>query len=131
MRKNGVLNTELLAGISGLGHKDCIVIADAGLPVPDGVKLIDLSLDRGTPSFESVLHAVMSELAVESFTIAKETLPANPHNFNVIQKEMAGIPSTEVTHDQLKEMSKNAKFIVRTGECTPYSNILIVASAGF
>lgn len=41
MKKHGILNSHLAKILADLGHTDKIVIADAGLPVPDGVlKLI-------------------------------------------------------------------------------------------
>ena len=38
------------------GHTDTIVIGDCGLPVPDGVKKIDLALKLGTPRFLEVVE---------------------------------------------------------------------------
>ena len=131
MRKDGIINIELLAALTALEHTDSCVIGDAGLPVPDGVKLIDLTLIRGKPSFEEVLHAVMQEITLESYVIASETASANPHNQAVIDSELSGYPKKVVSHEELKELSKHAKFVVRTGEVTPYSNIILISSSGF
>lgn len=38
MKKHGVLNSEIASILALLGHTDTIVIADCGLPIPDGVK---------------------------------------------------------------------------------------------
>ncbi|MEG0552127.1 MAG: RbsD/FucU domain-containing protein, partial [Carnobacterium sp.] len=49
MKKNGTLNSELDKLLADLGHTDQIVIADAGLPIPAGVKKIDLALTLNDP----------------------------------------------------------------------------------
>jgi D-ribose pyranase len=36
-----------------------------------------------------------------------------------------------VTHDEFKQLSKGARAIVRTGECSPYANIILVAGVVF
>ena len=45
MHKLACLNSEILKVLADLGHTDTIVIADCGLPVPSGVKKIDLALN--------------------------------------------------------------------------------------
>jgi len=42
LKRVPLLNPRLLALLAGAGHTDLIVIADAGLPIPPGVELIDL-----------------------------------------------------------------------------------------
>lgn len=51
MQKIGILNSEIAKVLADMGHTDTIVIGDCGLPVPDGVKKIDLALKLGTPRF--------------------------------------------------------------------------------
>ena len=65
MKKHGILQNELAQEIAKSGHLDQFVIGDAGLPVPDGVKCIDLALIEGQPSFMTTLKAVLGELHVE------------------------------------------------------------------
>ncbi len=131
MRKNGIINAELLEALAALKHTDYFVIGDAGLPIPKGVRLIDLAIVRGKPTFEEVLHAVMPEFTCQSYIIASETAEKNPHNSSVIERELKGYPGKVVSHEELKKISENAAFIIRTGECTPYSNIILKSSAGF
>ena len=64
MKKSGIINPELCEAIASLGHTDSIVICDAGLPIPPGVRRIDLSLVRGAV-FDQVFHAIVRELQVE------------------------------------------------------------------
>lgn len=55
MQKIGILNSEIAKVLADMGHTDTIVIGDCGLPVPDGVKKIDLALKLGTPRFWKLL----------------------------------------------------------------------------
>lgn len=52
------------------------MIADAGLPVPKGVALIDLALTQGVPDLATTLRIVLSEMQVESHILANELAPA-------------------------------------------------------
>ena len=51
MKKHGILNSALSGLIASLGHTDLLVVADAGLPIPPGVPVIDLAVRCGVPSF--------------------------------------------------------------------------------
>lgn len=72
MKKQGILNRELAAAFAKLGHTDQITIADCGLPIPDGVRCIDLSYIIGKPSFMEILEAVLDDFEVEYAFIANE-----------------------------------------------------------
>ncbi|RIO54087.1 D-ribose pyranase, partial [Mammaliicoccus sciuri] len=65
MYKTGILNSEISKLLSDLGHTDQIIIADCGLPVPQGVKKIDLALDFGKPSFLEVFHIIKNHMVIE------------------------------------------------------------------
>ena len=47
MKRTALLNRHLSALVAELGHLDEITVADAGLPVPDGVRVIDLAVVAG------------------------------------------------------------------------------------
>lgn len=51
MKKHGILNRELAGIFATMGHTDQLVIADCGLPIPEGVKCIDLSYTLGNLHF--------------------------------------------------------------------------------
>lgn len=132
MKKQTLLNSQISALTSLLGHTDTIVIGDAGLPVPAGVQRIDLALVRGIPSFEDVLGAVLSEMAVESYTIASE---ASPGFKTLCQDALAAAGNNPkvnlVSHEEFKKISAGAKAVIRTGECSPYYNIILQANVSF
>ena len=108
---------------------DLIVIADAGLPVPPGVELIDLSLLPGIPSFLQVLDAVRGLLVYERVILAQE-LRAQPL-FPALASRLENAPLEEVSHESFKLRTVQALGIIRTGECTPYANIGLVAGVAF
>ena len=78
LKKIGLLHGELSRTIAELAHEDIILIGDAGMPVPEGVKLIDLAVVCGVPSFIDVLKAVMSEMLVAKGIIDMEQEEVSP-----------------------------------------------------
>lgn len=134
MKKTPLLHIELSRLIASLGHGDILMIIDAGMPVPPGVQLIDLAVTRGVPDFVSVLDVVLTEMQVESHVLANEMISAQPPALQVIESlnldDQLG-QQRWVSHEDLKALSRQAKAIVRTGECQPYSNVALVAGVVF
>ncbi|RTL01869.1 MAG: D-ribose pyranase [Proteobacteria bacterium] len=132
MNKHGILNSEICKVLADLGHTDMIVIADCGLPIPDGVKRIDLALKIGVPSFIDVLDLLNEHMQIEQVTIAHEIHDKNPSVYTQLQPKLpADIVINEVSHEQFKQLTKQAKAIIRTGEATPYANIILSAGVIF
>ncbi len=77
MKKSGHLNRDISRVLAAMGHTDCIVIADCGLPVPAGVECIDVSLGLGDPGFLHVLETVLADMKVERAVFAAETAENN------------------------------------------------------
>lgn len=124
MRRQGILNPQLAARINRLGHTDTFVVADCGLPVPADVPIVDLSLVFGIPRFADVLTALLKEVVVEGVTLASGT-PSE------VRGLLPAVPVTEVTHDELKALLADAAFVVRTGETTPYANVILHSGVPF
>ncbi|MGW8465899.1 D-ribose pyranase [Pseudomonas sp. CLCA07] len=134
MKKTPLLNVALSRLIASLGHGDMVVIGDAGLPVPPGVELIDLALTQGIPDFISTLKVVLSEMQVESHVLAQEILDKQPPALSVLDElNVDGVLGSRewLSHDQFKVLSRQARAIVRTGECAPYCNIVLVSGVTF
>jgi len=131
MKKEGILNAQLNHLISRLGHTDMIAIADCGLPIPNHVERIDLALVQGIPSFEEVLRAIAGEIVVEKIYLAKETRAHNRPCFEYLQRQFAEVEREELSHEELKRRLPQAKAVIRTGEATPYSNIILVCGVAF
>jgi len=131
MKKQGMLNSHIAEVLANLGHTDTIVIADCGLPIPDGVKRIDLSLKIGTPGFKETLEAILEDMEVEKTTIAEEINDNNPEIMSFIDQKFDRDQIHSVTHEEFKKQSANAKAVIRTGEATPYANIILHAGVIF
>lgn len=129
MKRHGILNSQISKVLADLGHTDTIVIADCGLPIPAGVARIDLALELGTPSFVDVVRIVADDMAVEQVTLATEIKEANPVALEAVTK--LGVPQDYVSHEAFKELTKQAKVIIRTGEATPYANVILHAGVIF
>ncbi len=131
MKKHGILNSDIASVLSYLGHKDQILIADAGLPVPDHVLRIDLAVKPGLPSFLDVLDEVLSDMYVEAYVIAEEIDTNNPKMAKAIAERMTQRDVNKVSHETFKELSHEVKAIIRTGEVTPYANIILQSNVFF
>jgi D-ribose pyranase len=131
MKKQGILNRELSRAVAGMGHLDRIVIADAGLPIPDGPQRIDLAVKPNVPRFMEVLTAVLEELEVQEVVMAHEMEEKSPKLYRELMKLFKGIPVEKVIHNELKRRSGTARAVVRTGEFTPYANVILVAGVVF
>ncbi|ADD67020.1 RbsD or FucU transport [Denitrovibrio acetiphilus DSM 12809] len=132
MKKGKLLNSRISSVISEMGHTDMLVIADAGLPVPEGSERIDLAVTAGVPDFMTVLNTVLSELQVEKYTLALEIKQKNAHMEKSIVKALESADSSEyVSHEDFKELTKKAKAVIRTGECSPYANVILYSGVVF
>lgn len=131
MKKIGVLNQPISSVIAGLGHMDTLVIADAGLPIPSETQRIDLALVEGIPTFLDTLRAVLREMEVERAIVAEEMLNVSPEVYEAIKGLLGDVPIETVTHLIFKEQTRSAQAVVRTGEFTPYANIILVAGVIF
>jgi D-ribose pyranase len=130
-----LLNSEISYEIAKLGHTDHICIGDAGLPIPEDVKRIDLALERNIPTFMGTLDVVLDEMQVEEAVIASEMKGVSPKLYTelleMLNKRCRGVKIEEIPHSQLKKMTKESKAVIRTGECTPYANIILKSGVAF
>lgn len=135
MKKQGILNSDISRVLSYLGHTDTIAIGDCGLPIPEETERIDLSLTFGVPSFMDVLKAVSNDMAIEKIVLAEEIKEQNPDVLHQIEalfvEKETGFKIEFVPHTELKEQTKECKAVIRTGETTPYANIILQAACIF
>lgn len=131
MKKNGILNKEISDVVAGMGHYQPLIICDAGFPIPDEVRRIDLALEPGLPAFMDVLRVVLKELQVEEIIIASETPDQSPERFKEMIALFPGITPKLIPHTEFKRMSHNVKACIRSGECTHYSNVILVSGVTY
>lgn len=139
MKKIFLLNAQLSYKIATLGHTESLTICDAGLPIPQGVDRIDLALSHSVPSFLQVLEATLSELFVERVVLAEEIKQKNPQIFAALMERFAQLEQTQgnkiqiefVPHNVFKQHSVASKAIIRSGECSPYANVILYSGVPF
>lgn len=137
MKKTTLLNSELSYEISKMGHTDGITICDCGLPIPNNVKRIDLAITNNLPRFIEVFDVMVTELQVEEVIMALEFKDSALHK--ILMEKLSNLEKSQnntitvkyVAHEEFKVLSKNTNCIVRTGECTPYANIILKSGVVF
>lgn len=132
MQKVGILNSSIAKVLADLGHTDTIVIGDCGLPVPAGVPKIDLALKLGTPSFMDVVKEVAKYMKIEKVEIAAEMQDKNTTVYEAM-KELFSKQEwiVDENHEAFKAATKNAKAVIRTGEITPFANVILHSNVIF
>jgi D-ribose pyranase len=110
---------------------DELIICDAGFPIPVGIRTIDLSLKINQPTTLEVLTEILQHFSVEKIVLAEEAQKHSPTMF----AQLTGLFDKSVAvetmpHAEFKQHSQKVKAVVRTGDFTAYSNILLVSAAG-
>lgn len=131
MKKSGVLNSDISRVLSYMRHTDTICISDCGLPCPDETELIDISLEKGVPDFVRVLKAVVNDMSVEKIFLAEEIRVKNPAVLKEIQTLLPGVRTDFMPHDEFKKKLLSCKAVVRSGEASPYANIILQSACIF
>ncbi len=137
MKRQGILNSDISRVLSYMGHTDTICIGDCGLPIPDETERIDLAVRFGQPSFMEVLKEVGADMKIEKIVLAEEIQTHNPEILQEIEQFFVGNetgfkPEVEfVLHSDLKRMTNTCKAVIRTGETTPYANIILQSGCIF
>ncbi|WP_405803375.1 D-ribose pyranase [Streptomyces sp. NBC_01187] len=132
MKKTGVLNRHLAGALAELGHTDQVVVCDSGLPIPygcDGPKVVDLSLVAGEPRFTAVVDALLSELKIDGALAACEVSDGNLRVAEFLTGRFQDLEL--VAHEELKKRVERARLVVRTGEATPYANVILRCGVPF
>jgi D-ribose pyranase len=127
VKRTGILNADLNAALSRLGHGDIVLVADCGMPAPAGVPVVDLALVHGVPGFEQVLDALLDELVVERCVAAVEAEGTIADDW--LRRRFDDIE--RISHAELKALSATARVFVRTGEATPFANAALVCGVPF
>ncbi len=135
MKRNGIINADISRVLSYMGHTDTLAVGDCGLPIPEETERIDLALKMGVPSFMEVLREVAKEMKIEKIVLAEEIREKNP---NVLEEILALVNELDTeceieycSHGELKARTKTCKAVIRTGETTPYANIILQSACLF
>jgi D-ribose pyranase len=133
MKKNGILHSELARIVAGMGHGDKLVICDSGYPIPHGKPIADVVLTLGVPGVVQTLTTVLQELDIEGVIIAEEMERRSPVMFQQVQRVAGSVPMKKMSHEDFKHLTRNENNVsfVRTGEATPFANVILVAGVVF
>ena len=133
MKKHGILNSDISKVLSCMGHTDRICIGDCGLPIPEETQRIDLALRFGQPTFMDVLKEVTDDMKIEKVYLAEEMKEINSFlaSFETGCETGFKIEIEFVSHTKLKKMTKGCRAVIRTGETTPYANIILQSGCIF
>ena len=131
MKKTTLLQSDLSYIIATMGHKDMLVIADAGLPIPAETVRIDLALTENVPAATQTLEVILEELKVEKVILAEEVKERNPKFLADVQGLLPEVPIEFLPHADFKTVTASARAVVRTGEFAPYANVILVSGVVF
>ncbi len=139
MKKGVLLHSDLSYLIATSGHTDELTVADAGLPVPAESQCIDLALTQGVPGFLQTCEAILAELQVESVVLAEEFATVSPELHQQLLDLLSRtgdavgktIAVSYLPHESFKARTGASKAVVRTGEFTPYANVIFSAGVVF
>lgn len=128
MKREGILHPQLSHLLASTGHTDYLTICDAGFPVPIGPERVDLALTRNIPTVLQVLKAIQYEFLIDRILITQEMDETSPDHVEALREVVD--PDVEfevVSHLELKRLATGARGTIRTGDTTPYANIIIVS----
>jgi D-ribose pyranase len=117
-----------LALLARVRHTNSLVIADRGFPFWPGIETVDLSLVDGVPTVLQVLAAVRENHHFTEVYMAKEFARENTGaTRTAFQAALAGVKVKSEPHVEFKRRVPGAIGIIRTGDTTQYSNLVLVS----
>lgn len=138
MKRTQLLNRHLSRLVAELGHLDEITIADAGLPIPQNVPVIDLAISPAEPRMATIMKALAEELVLEGAIIASQSQKTNAEtllneclDFFIYSNGLKTITPHLIAHEDFKSRTAYSKAVIRTGEITPYCNIILQSGVAF
>jgi D-ribose pyranase len=127
MKRSGILHPGIAKLLASAGHTDYFLITDRGFPVPPEPERIDLALLDDLPTVVDVLRAVHAEFTIDRIVITEEMERFSPERAKELRSLLGDIPVEAVSHIELKRLGHDAKATIRTGDTTPYANLIVVS----
>jgi len=133
MKRKGILHPQLARIIASMGHTDRLVVCDSGLPIPRGAEVVNLALTKNIPRFLETVGALLEEMKVDRAIVASELLTQGNGMFDQLRALLPDVEICEVSHEQFKRLSAEGRTIafVRTGEATPFANVILESGVTF
>ena len=127
MKRGGILHPGISHLLASTGHTDYFLISDRGFPVPPEPERIDLALVDNLPTVVDVLRAVHEEFVIDRIVIAEEMEQFSPDRARELRELLGDITVELVSHIELKRLGHDARATIRTGDTTPYANLIVVS----
>ena len=126
MLQSGILNPHVLQLIARIRHTNTLVIADWAFPFWPEIETVDISLTQGIPTVLDVLDLLTPAFKIGRIWQADEFLATNPQEtVNRFAQSFGKIPLTREPHVEFKKRVPKAIGLIRTGDPTPYGNIIL------
>jgi D-ribose pyranase len=127
MIRTGILNPAILSLLARVRHTNTIVIADRGFPFWPQIETVDISLVDNVPTVRQVLVAMVANHKYGKAFMAEEFLQHNPEATAQAYRDiLGGIPLLFEHHEAVfKKRVPHAIGLIRTGDTTPYGNIIL------
>lgn len=95
------------------------------------MKKIDLALKLGEPKFIDVMAEVLKDMEIEQVILAEEIKAQNPDQLAAVSALIGDTEVAYVSHEDFKRQTGQSKVVIRMGEATPYSNIILHSNVIF
>ncbi len=126
MLKAGILNPQISSLLARVRHTNSLVIADRGFPLWPDVETIDISLVDDVPTVLDVVRAVRANWDAGKAWMAEEFRHSNDAAKQAaFAAVLEGIGVSYVPHADLKRRVPAAVGLIRTGDATPFGNVIL------
>ena len=126
MIRDGIVNPQILSLLAKVRHTNTLVIADRGFPYWPELETADISLVADIPTVRQVLAALRENFVIGTAWMAKEFRNENSESVhNEYLQLMAPVEVKFEPHIEFKQRVPHAVGIIRTGDTTQYSNIIL------
>ncbi len=126
MLQTGILNPHVLDLLARIRHTNTLVIADWAFPFWPEIETVDISLTHGIPTVLDVLDLLTPVFKIGRIWQAEEFVATNtPESVARFAKSFGQIPLTREAHVDFKKRVPHAIGLIRTGDPTPYGNLIL------
>jgi len=126
MLRTGILNPAVLSLLARVRHTNTLVIADRGFPFWPQIETIDLSLVDDVPMVAQVLDAILPAVSIGRVFAAEEFRAHNlPARIEALQTRLGATTLHFEPHLDFKRRVPSAIGLIRTGDTTPYANLIL------
>ena len=128
MLNSGILNPCILSLLARVRHTNALVITDRGFPFWPQIETVDISLVDDVPTVLQVLAAIRGNFNATQAFMAREFQKNNSAATRAaFAKGLVGISTEFEPHVQFKKRVPGAIGLIRTGDTTPYSNMILIS----